>query len=234
MTSRALDLLTRFSPGLPDPLPPEPMVLLECWLNEAVSVRGLPNPNAMVLATSSAEADPSSRVVLCRGLDAALGTVTLFTNLESRKASDLKANPRAEAVFFWDSVSRQARVHGPVVAVGEAEAAEYFAGRPLMSRLGAWASAQSQRLASRVELAERLLAVMDRFGVTEPDLSNPRCAVVIPKPPDWGGFRVWADRVELWTMGDGRLHDRAEWRRVLRAEGGGFAAGAWSCTRLCP
>ncbi len=234
MANRVLELLARLSPGLPDPLPENPVELLETWQREAIHASNTPNPTAVVLATSSADGDPSARVVLCRGLDGANGTMTYFTNLVSRKAADVGANPRAEVVFFWDHDSRQARMHGPVTAVDEAEAQAYFASRPLLSRLGAWASDQSQPLESRAALAEKLLAVMDRFGVSLTDLALSRHTPNVPKPPHWGGFRLWTDRVELWTMGAGRLHDRAEWRRTLTARPEGFEGTPWRSTRLCP
>jgi len=234
MANRVLELLARFSPGLPDPLPADPMALLQGWFREAASGSKVPNPDAVVLATSSAEADPSARVVLCRGLDSEQGTITLYTNLRSRKASDLSANPRTEAVFFWDHASRQARVHGPAARVPDADADHYFASRPLLSRLGAWASEQSLPLESRAALAERLLEVMDRFGVSLTDLALSRPSAVVPRPPHWGGFRVWADRVELWCMGAGRLHDRAEWVRSLSPASDKFSAGPWTARRLCP
>ncbi len=230
MASRAVELLARLAPGLPDPLPAEPFAILHAWLREAQSSGETPNPDAVVLATSSAGGDPSARVVLCRGFDHTRGTITFFTNRESRKATDIAANARAEAVFFWDHAARQARVHGPVERAPDEESDAYFASRPLLSRLGAWASAQSRPIESRAVLAERLLDVMDRFGVSLTDLALTRQGPTIPRPEHWGGFRVLADRVELWTMGAGRLHDRAEWTRALAATG----HGAWSARRLCP
>lgn len=234
MSNLVLELLARFSAGLPDRLPSEPMELLGAWLDEAERARATPNPTAVTLSTASGDGDPSARIVLCRGLDRARGTATVFTNYESRKARDLGENPRAEVVFFWDGASRQARLHGPVTRVADEEAEAYFASRPLLSRLGAWASRQSQPVESRTALAERLLEVMRRFDVSMADLALARPAARVPKPPHWGGFRLWADRVELWTMGAGRLHDRAEWKRRLDPSPDGYVGGVWASTRLSP
>jgi pyridoxamine 5'-phosphate oxidase len=215
---------------LPEPLPPDPMTLFAAWFAEAARVRAQPNPDAMVLATVDADRQPSARVVLCKRLVAETGYVVFFTNYRSRKARELTSRSRAAGVLHWDALHRQVRIEGPVVLSPDAESDEYFASRPLDSRLGAWASAQSEPLASRATLAEQVRAAALRFGVA-PDAATAE----IPRPPHWGGYRLWVDALELWVEGPGRVHDRAVWRRDLVASDPfSFSAGPWRSTRLNP
>lgn len=220
-------ILDSFAAGdtLPDPLPVEPMGLLSAWLRDAIARAEQPNPNAMVLSTATPDGQPSARLVLCKDLDAREGSLTFFTNYLSRKAEELEANPRAACTFFWDARSRQARVEGEVSRVSAAESDAYFATRPWESRLGAWASHQSQPIASREALLEQVAVVIDRLGLDLAALLSAPETVTIPRPPHWGGYRVRADRVELWLGAVGRVHDRARWER----DGPG-----WTVTRLQP
>ncbi len=207
---------------LPDPLPPSPLPLLAGWLAEAIAAARQPNPNALVLATSSADG-PSARVVLCKTLDAERGALHVFSNRESRKGRELAADPRAAGVFFWDEAGRQARVEGPVTRLDDAASDAYFATRPRLAQLGAWASRQSAPLAHRRDLDARVAEVAARFP-------GP-----VPRPPHWGGYVLWLAAVELWCAGDGRLHDRARWRRTLAPDpAGGLTGGPWQATRLDP
>lgn len=222
----AIDALLRIAGGLPDPLPSDPMPLAAGWLREAERAKKVANPNAMVLATVGA-GGPSARVVLCKEIDEAGGSLVFFTNYESRKGEELGANPRVACVFHWDYAGRQVRLEGRAEILPSAESDAYFATRPLLSRLGAWASRQSRPLASRRELAERVLETAARFGVGLADVMSGGGHGKIPRPAHWGGFRVRLDRVELWVGGGGRLHDRAAWERA----GGGVA---WRGTRLNP
>lgn len=208
---------------LPEPLPPEALTLAQAWLAKAWSVRNQPNPNAMVLATASADGRPSARVVLCKDIRPEPGFIVFYTNYESRKGQELLANARAAVVMHWDHMHRQVRVEGQVVKAPEADSDTYFASRALESRIGAWASQQSQPVASRDQLLQSVAATTKRFG-TE-----------VPRPPHWGGFRLWADAVELWVEGDARIHDRARWTRSLTARANGqFDTGPWTATRLQP
>ena len=224
--TRLLDVVGRLAGLLPDPLPEDPMPLLHQWFEEAMQAKAVPNPGAMALSTCSPDGDPSVRTVLCKSVDVAAGGLTFYTNYQSPKARDLEANPRAAVVFNWDHASRQVRLHGAVCRATDAESDAYFASRALLSRLGAWTSAQSEPIDGRTELVHKLREVMERFDVGVTDLLRGNAAIEIPRPPHWGGYRLAADRVELWVSVGGRLHDRAGW---FRTDG-----GAWTATRLQP
>jgi pyridoxamine 5'-phosphate oxidase len=215
---------------LPQPLPSDPMPLFQEWFSEAVARRAVPNPDAMVVATTGSNGDPSARVVLCKRVDVAAGYVVFFTNYDSRKGRELAARPRAAAVFHWDALHRQVRVEGPVVRSPAAESDQYFASRGLDSRIGAWASAQSAPLASREALLQRVREVAARFSIAPGATSG-----AVPRPPNWGGHRLWVDTLELWMEGANRVHDRAVWTRSLQpADEYSFVGGPWRSTRLNP
>jgi pyridoxamine 5'-phosphate oxidase len=208
---------------LPSSLPVDPMPLFEEWFAEARHKRAQPNPDSMVVATATLDGAPSARVVLCKKLIVDPGYVVFFTNYESRKARELESNPRASAVLHWDALSRQVRLEGRIVRSPDAESDEYFSSRALDSRIGAWASLQSQPLDSRKTLLKRVATEAARYGTH------------VPRPPHWGGYRLWPEALELWLEGPFRVHDRARWTRTLeRAADGGFVAGAWQATRLYP
>lgn len=215
---------------LPDSLPDDPFVLFDQWFEAARAAALQPNPDAMVLATVDAGLQPSARVVLCKQLIAAPGYVVFFTNYQSRKGHELASTPRAAAVFHWDALHRQVRLEGPVVRSPASESDAYFASRPVASRIGAWASEQSQPLASRAALANQVTAAAARFQVT-PDAAEGS----VPRPPHWGGFRLWPQAIELWVEGPGRIHDRARWTRSLGdLDASKFAPSPWTGTRLNP
>lgn len=182
--------------------PDDPFPTLRAWLDDARASNRYDDPNAMVLATATPDGVPSARVVLCKDIEP--DAITFFTNYESRKGRELAANPRAAAVFHWPHARRQARVEGAVERLSDAENDAYFATRPLLSRIGAVASRQSEVLASRADLLERALAVAGKSLTSEG----------VRRPPWWGGFRLRASAVELWCAGEGRLHDRVRWLRT--------------------
>ena len=209
---------------LPDPLPAEPLELAARWLAEATAKQVQPNPNAMVLATVDAAGQPSARVVLCKQLEPLPGSLTFYTNYESRKGRELQQQPRAAAVMHWDPLHRQLRVEGRITRVSAAESDNYFATRNWQSRLGAWASQQSQPIASRAELLRKVAATALRLALPVPaDEQHPDPGLRIARPPHWGGFRLWAEAVELWVEGSARIHERARWQRTLTAQGEGYA-----------
>jgi pyridoxamine 5'-phosphate oxidase len=215
---------------LPEPLPDDPLPLFAVWLQDAVAKRVQPNPDAMVLATTDPDCRPSARVVLCKRIDVRSGYVVFFTNYDSRKSRELLQHPRASAVLHWDALHRQVRLEGAVVRSPAAESDEYFASRSLDSRIGAWASRQSEPLASRAALADQVKAMRTKFRVAEGATTGN-----VPRPPNWGGYRLWIDTIELWVEGPYRVHDRAVWNRELRPAGNdSFAAAAWRSTRLNP
>lgn len=215
--------------SLPDPLPTSPWPTFTAWFDEARRRDILPNPNAMVLATVDDHACPDARVVLCKHIAPDPGYISFYTNYDSRKGTQLAANPHAAVVFHWDALQRQVRLAGPVVRSPGDESDAYFASRPWQSRIGAWASSQSQPLPSRRRLVEQVDAAMARFDI-DPSDANP----TIPRPPNWGGFRLWVERFELWVGSPTRLHDRAAWTRTLTPDAGTFRPGSWSATRLQP
>jgi len=191
--------------------PSDPLILFRQWLEEAVA-SGLREPNAMTLATATAEGRPSARIVLLKSFDAA-GFV-FFSNYESRKGGELAANPRAELVFYWNELERQVRIHGAVARTSREETESYFQTRPRGARAGAIVSAQSRPVASRHDLEQRWAEVEAKLNETE-----------APAPEHWGGYRVAPESMEFWQGRSSRLHDRLLYT---------FEQDVWRITRLSP
>lgn len=193
--------------------PDEPLSLFHRWFEEARQTEQLPvEPNAMMLATVDRQGFPHCRVLLLKALDER--GFTFFTNYESAKGEQLKDCPRAAMTFFWPTLERQVRIEGQIERVTAAESDAYFQVRPLGSRLGAWASPQSQVLRDRAELEALLASAELRFLD-----KSPHC------PEHWGGYRLLPERIEFWQGRPSRLHDRLNYR---------LAAGAWIRERLAP
>jgi pyridoxamine 5'-phosphate oxidase len=192
-------------------LDPDPIVQFRRWMADAEEAK-LVEPTAMALATAGADAMPTNRFVLLRGLDER--GFAFYTNHLSEKATELAANPRAALLFGWLALHRQVRVSGHVEQFDDAEADAYFAGRPRGSQLGAWASPQSVVVVDRAEIDRLVADAEKRFG------DGP-----VPRPEFWGGYRVRPDAVEFWQGRPNRLHDRLRYRR----EG-----DAWVIERLAP
>lgn len=233
LLARLIERLTA-SRTLPDPLPPDPFPIFHRWFDEAKAAKAQPNPDAMSLATVDADGTPSVRMLLCRGIDDAAGTITFYTNYLGRKGRALEANPRVAACLHWDQAERQARIEGTVVRATPEQSDAYFNQRPWESRLGAWASHQSEPLGSRAELVARVLECMKQLGISPAEIALKGNGVKIPRPAHWGGFTLLASRVELWLGGPGRFHDRAAWTREFRGPAGVSRSGGWSSTRLQP
>ena len=207
-------------PPLPEPLPETPLSLVEAWLAEAQ--RAMRNATSMALATVDPDGRPSARMVICRGFDAELGWLVFYTDRDSRKGRALEARPRAALVFHWDALERQILIEGPVTAAPDEDADRYWNTRPLDARIAAIASEQSRPIASRAALLAKVEEAAQRSGVTP------------PRPARWIGYRVWAERVELWVGQPARVHDRAIWTRSLDPTPGGFSGRSWTGTRLQP
>lgn len=189
---------------------PAPLRQFQKWFDEAVAA-AVPEPNAMTLATVGPDGRPSTRIVLVKGFDAA--GIVFFTNYESRKGRELAANPYAALQFHWVELQRVVRIEGRVELTSPEEADEYFASRPLDSRIGAWASPQSEVIANRGVLVANAARAAARFGLTP------------PRPEHWGGYRLVPDAWEFWQGRPSRLHDRLRYR-VVRGE--------WLRERLAP
>ncbi|GAB2474298.1 pyridoxamine 5'-phosphate oxidase [Comamonas humi] len=175
----------------------QPLEQFDRWINEAMAAQ-VPEPNAMTLATVGADQRPSTRIVLIKGYDAR--GIVWFTNYDSRKGRELAGNPFAALQFHWVELERVVRIEGRVEQVSDEESDAYFNSRPLDSRIGAWASPQSQVIASRTVLVTNAARYSAQF------LLKP------PRPPHWGGFRLVPDRWEFWQGRKSRLHDRLRYR----------------------
>jgi pyridoxamine 5'-phosphate oxidase len=195
----------------PIPEAPNPFALFDSWMKDAVRAEPV-DPNAMTLATATPDGRPSARMVLLK--DVSDQGFVFYTNTQSRKGGELGANAQVALLFHWKSLARQVRIEGHASPVSPAEADAYYATRPRISRLGAWASDQSRPLADRRDLEARVAAMEERF----PDDA-------IPRPPHWSGYRVTPDAFEFWQDMPFRLHDRLVF---TRAEGG------WGRARLYP
>ena len=188
----------------------DPLRQFRQWLDEAIRAE-VPEPTAMTLATADAAGRPSARVVLLKGVDER-GFV-FFTNYESRKGAELATRPRAALVFFWKELERQVRIEGDIEKVSAAENDAYYLSRPLGSRIGAWASPQSQGIESREWLEARVREAEAKHG------DNPQ------RPSHWGGYRLVPDALEFWQGRQSRLHDRIAYKKE---------AGVWVRSRLAP
>lgn len=189
----------------------DPLEQFTAWLNDAMDAQVM-EPNAMTLATAGADGQPSARTVLLKDYDER-GFV-FFTNYDSRKGCELRANPRASLLFLWKEIERQVRIDGLVARVSDEESVRYFNTRPRDARLGAWASEQSRPVATRSDLEAAFAAARDRFASDD-----------VPRPPYWGGFRLQPRQFEFWQGRPSRLHDRLQY--TLRGD-------AWILQRLAP
>lgn len=228
----------RSATKLPAELPTDPMHWLEAWLQDAVEKNVQRNPNAMTAVTVSEEGQPTGRQVLCKEFVADPGYVVFYTNYKSDKARHLEHNSNIGLVFHWDALGRQARLEGIAVRSPAEESDAYFASRDWGSQIGAWGSDQSSPLESRAALIAQVSRRAARLGIDAAGSIKSiasRERPVIPRPPHWGGFRVWPRRIELWMEGTDRIHDRARWERSLeKSDDAAIVVGEWQGTRLQP
>ena len=189
----------------------DPVVQFEYWFDEAMGA-AVPEPHAFMIATVDGEGKPSARIVLLRNADQ--NGFVFFTNYNSRKGHNVEINPNVSATFFWQELQRQVRVEGTIEKISAAESDDYFASRPRESQIGAWASNQSEELASREALEQRIA-----------DLTQQYEGQTVPRPPHWGGYRIKPNRVEFWQGRPSRLHDRFLYN---------LQNGSWTIKRLNP
>lgn len=190
----------------------DPLAILDRWMGEAA--KSEPNdPNAMTLATVDEDGMPDLRIVLLKGIED--GALVFYTNYTSRKSVQLIEAGKAAVNFHWKTLARQARFRGIIEKTSDTTSDEYYHSRPLGSRIGAWASAQSQPLEHKQELIDRVAAYEEKYG------ANP------PRPPHWGGFRLIPSEIEFWAAGEFRLHDRFRWTRQK-------SGTSWQIDRLNP
>lgn len=193
-------------------LDPDPMAQFNKWFQQALSAN-LTEPNAMTLATADRSGRPSARTVLLKGADAR--GFAFFTNYESRKGRELTENPNAALVLFWAELERQVCIAGTVTKMSRDESAQYFKSRPRGSRLAAWVSSQSESIADRAVLEDRLNQLLAQHPSDD-----------VPLPPYWGGYLLDPDRIEFWQGRPNRLHDRFQYLKEIE--------GAWRIERLSP
>ncbi|MGE0754691.1 MAG: pyridoxamine 5'-phosphate oxidase [Alphaproteobacteria bacterium] len=190
----------------------DPISRFSNWLEEAKSCKEIAEPTAMCLATVGEGGKPSARMVLLKAADE--NGFVFYTNNESRKGGELKANPHVALCFYWMPLERQVRVEGRAQPVSDAEADAYFASRGRESRIGAWASKQSRPLSGKAELLKAVAAEGLRFNIGE-----------VPRPPYWSGWRVVPEVIEFWQAGTARLHDRDAYTR---------SSQGWNIHKLYP
>ena len=220
-TQRLADLRKDYAQAALDihDVDPSPKAQFERWFHEAMQAEVL-EPNAMTLCTIDPDGRPSGRIVLIKGIDDA--GITFFTNYDSRKGQGLAANPYASLVFFWPELERQVRINGKVAKVSAEESDEYYHSRPLGSKLGAWASPQSEVIPNREWLELRQQNLQEKFPAEQ--------SVEPPRPSHWGGYRLSPSAFEFWQGRPSRLHDRIRYR----LQPGLGSPAQWAIERLAP
>ncbi len=211
---------------------------VNAWLDDAAEKEVKRNPNSMAIITSGSDARPSARMVLCKDFHADPGYLVFYTNYQSNKARQIDENSNVAVLFHWDQLGRQVRIEGQAVRSPDAESDAYFATRDWGSQIGAWGSDQSAPLESRNALIAQVGKRALKLGV---NVAKNLQSIIgsdqpsISRPAHWGGFRIYASRVELWIEGKDRIHDRARWERTLtRQDDDSFLVGDWSGNRLQP
>jgi pyridoxamine 5'-phosphate oxidase len=189
-----------------------PIIQFETWLQEAFS-NGNPTANAMILSTVDVSGMPSSRVMLLR--DISFGGFTFFSNYESKKGTDVETNNKASLLFFWPELERQVRIQGFVEKLPKGESDAYFESRPFESKVGAWASKQSQIIEGREVLEKNFAALLNKYDDKK-----------VPRPDHWGGYVLYPVSIEFWQGRESRLHDRLLFKRVDHSH--------WKMDRLMP
>jgi pyridoxamine 5'-phosphate oxidase len=223
---------------LPNPLPTDPMHWAAEWLKEATRQGKQRNPNSVTLVTIGQDNKPSARVVLCKSFLPDPGYVVVYTNFLSTKCREIDGNANVALLLHWDFMGRQIRIGGTAIRSPAAESDAYFASRDPGSQLGAWGSDQSQPIESREALIAQIRSRAAENGISldgDTGTAVAEGSAAVPRPPHWGGLRIWASSIELWIEGKDRIHDRALWTRELSpAAEGEFQATQWTGTRIQP
>ena len=210
-----------------------PLLLLQSWLNEAMELDLQPNPDTMAIATSNSQGLPNVRMVLCKEINTEEGYVVFYTNYNSVKSLEIKENPKCSALFHWDKLGYQIRIRGEILQSPEKENDNYFASRHLGSQVGAWASNQSNPVEDREALDDQFKKILDRFNLSSEAITQNEQK--IPRPPNWGGYRLWIEEIEFWLNQKDRLHDRLHFRRALTISSEGIETEKkWTVKRLQP
>ena len=210
-----------------------PVLLLQSWLNEAMEINLQPNPDSMAIATSNSQGLPNVRMVLCKEINTEEGYVIFYTNYNSVKSMEIKENPKCSALFHWDKLGYQIRIRGELLQSPDEENDAYFASRHLGSQVGAWASNQSNPIEDKQALDDQFRKILDRFNLTSESIT--RDEQKIPRPPHWGGYRLWIEEIEFWLNQKDRLHDRLHFRRALTIINEGIETEKnWTVKRLQP
>ncbi|MDH3806693.1 MAG: pyridoxal 5'-phosphate synthase, partial [Gammaproteobacteria bacterium] len=214
---------------LPTELPSNPMDWAKAWLDEAFEKGVQRNPHTMTAVTVDETGQPTGRMVLCKEFVVDPGYLVFYTNYKSDKVRHLNHNNKIALVFHWDSFGRQVRLEGEAIRSPADESDAYFATRDWASQLGAWGSDQSSPLESRSALIAQVGKRAMKLGVGAARNWKSIAVAdrpVIPRPPHWGGIRVWPRRIELWIEGTDRIHDRARWdRSLVRSDDDTYTAG---------
>ena len=210
-----------------------PLLLLQSWFNEAMELDLQPNPDTMAIATSNSQGLPNVRMVLCKEINTEEGYVVFYTNYNSVKSLEIKENPKCSALFHWDKLGYQIRIRGEILQSPDEENDTYFASRHLGSQVGAWASNQSNPVEDREALDDQFKKILDRCNLTSESITGNEQK--IPRPPDWGGYRLWIEEIEFWLNQKDRLHDRLHFRRALTISSEGIETEKkWTVKRLQP
>jgi pyridoxamine 5'-phosphate oxidase len=210
-----------------------PLLLLQSWFNEALELDLQPNPDTMVIATSNSQGLPNVRMVLCKEINTEEGYVVFYTNYNSVKSMEIKENPKCSALFHWDKLGYQIRIRGEILQSPDEENDAYFASRHLGSQVGAWASNQSNPVVDRQALDDQFRKILDRFNLTNESIT--RNEKKIPRPPHWGGYRLWIEEIEFWLNQKDRLHDRLHFKRALTISSEDIETEKnWTVKRLQP
>jgi len=212
-----------------------PLAIVQQWLKQAADSGLRRNPGAMALATTGIDGRAAVRMVLLKEFSASQGYLVFYSHYDSRKGRELAELGWAAGAMYWEEFGRQIRFEGPVVRSPAEESNAYFASRPVRSQLNAWASAQSEPLHDPMELERRAESKARELQATQQSDAVGESRTIVPRPPFWGGYRLWCEVVELWTEGSDRFHTRTVFRRKLQRDpAGSFSSGAWHSERLQP